>query len=86
MKLIACGGVIRLMCTAFSSTGFITVAAGVPFLAFVVTGGELTSQKVFTILPFMYFLGETNISYIVKCFFLVTEVSVALKRIQVRTL
>ena len=83
MKLIAIGGVIRMLTTAFNFGGLITLVFGVTFLVYAGSGGELSAQRVFTTLSLVNILRRISVTFIVRCFFLLYEASVANSRIQV---
>ena len=82
-KLIRYGGLIQALTTLFTFAGFQQLMTGVTFLTFVATGGELTLQRVFTTISLLILLKRNAGTFLIRGFFLLYEVSVALKRIQV---
>ena len=82
-RLIREGGIIRSLAGSFIFGGVMPIMMGLTFTVFVVSGGELTSQRVFTTLSIVNPLRLTSITFVVNSFFLLYETRVALKRIQV---
>ena len=83
-RLIRYGGVIKALASAFNYGGAISIMMGLTFLTFIGTGGKLTTQRVFTTLSLVVFLNRISVDFIVRCFFLLSEATVALNRIQVQ--
>ena len=82
VKLITYSGIIRNLSISFNVAGIRPFIMGVTFLVFVGTGGELTTKKVFTTIS-LFTVLSTSIIFLVRCFFLLYEAFVAIKRIQV---
>ncbi len=83
IKLIAFGGIIRVLTIAFNFGGISPFIFGTTFLVYVGAGGELTAQRVFTTLSLINVLRRISVTFIVRCFFNLYEASVANSRIQV---
>ena len=83
IKLIAFGGVINVLTAAFNFGGVVPFMFGTMFLVYAGNGGELTVQRVFTTLSLVIFLRRVTLLFMVRCFFLLYEASIANTRIQV---
>ena len=83
VKLIAMGGIIRTLTTAFNLGGLFTFIFGTTFLIYTGSGGELNFQQVFTTLLLINLLCLNDVILVVEAFYHLYEASVANIRIQV---
>ena len=82
-KLIRLGGALRISTTMFSIAGVHQLMMGLMFIIFAATGNSLQAQQVFTSLALLSVLRRIGAGYLIRCFFLVYEMNVAVQRIQV---
>ena len=83
VMLIAKGGIIRALTTAFNFGGSITFIFGTTFLVYTGSERELNAQRVFTTLSLVNLLRQITVIFVVDAFYLMYEASVANARIQV---
>lgn len=81
--LIKYGGLVRVLTVTFQISGSLQVMTGVSVLIFIATGGNLTTQRVFTTLSLVSALNSRSGINLVVSFFYLYEVMVALSRIEV---
>ena len=83
VRLIAMGGIIRALTTAFNWGGSFTFIFGTTFLIYTGSGGELNFQQVFTTLLLVNLVCLNDVIFVVDAFYYLYEASVANTRIQV---
>ena len=82
-KLIRYAGLIKTVMMLFSYSGMIQFILGLTLIVFVVSGGELKAQYVFTSLAMFSVLIKSCGVHLVKGIFLIFESTVAIQRVQV---
>ena len=76
---------MRSSTTMFAFAGVLQLMLGLMFIIFAATGNSPQAQQVFTSLALLSLLRRIGAAFLIRCFFLVYEMNVAVQRLQVLT-